>query len=56
VNPDCYYGDHEWRRGVCIGCGKRFRCACGQFQDADSLEDHAESCPWVKANLVEDKR
>jgi hypothetical protein len=54
MNPDCYFGDHEWRGGVCVGCGERFRCECGQFLYADDarLTAHAEVCPVIRKLLA----
>ena len=56
MNPDCYFGDHDWAgSGVCGGCGERLRCACGRFMRADALDAHADECPWVLAHLEADE-
>ena len=48
LNPDCHFGDHTWRGGgVCVFCGTRLRCFCGQFVREDSIEDHLDSCRWL---------
>jgi hypothetical protein len=46
-NPDCYFGDHSWRGGICSGCGERLRCYCGAFAyDSDAWwERHVKRCP-----------
>jgi hypothetical protein len=45
--PDCQYGDHTWRGGsVCVRCGERLRCYCGQFVREDELDVHLETCRW----------
>lgn len=53
MNPECYYGDHQWRGGgACICCGKKLRCYCGRFVTEDGLNKHLEeSCPkkWPEA-------
>lgn len=55
INPDCHYGDHEWRGGgVCVSCGERLRCNCGRFIRSADLDAHVVDCPWVVANLEPD--
>jgi hypothetical protein len=57
MNPNCYYGDHDWcGGGICLSCGKRLRCGCGQFIRADDGEKHIETCPQVLAFLVDERR
>jgi hypothetical protein len=57
MNPNCYYGDHDWLGGgVCLACGKRLRCGCGQFVTEDGLEKHIEVCPQTLAFLRDERR
>lgn len=51
TNPDCYFGDHEWRGGGCIGCGVRFRCVCGVYLKVENLDKHTDSCRWLQSKL-----
>ena len=45
MNPDCYYGDHEWRgTSACVHCGERLRCGCGCYVREDNLDAHLETC------------
>lgn len=46
IDPDCYYGDHEWRGGgACVRCGVQLRCYCGQFVTESGIDKHLrESC------------
>ena len=54
-NPDCYFGDHDWRGGACVACGKRLRCSCGQFLSVDNIDAHTLRCPWIQAHVIEGK-
>jgi hypothetical protein len=50
IDPSCQYGDHTWRGGsICVLCGKRLHCACGQFIREDSIERHLKVCPSEEA-------
>lgn len=46
MNPNCYYGDHDWQGGSrCVNCDERLRCVCGRFLRADSAYAHLDVCP-----------
>lgn len=48
IDPDCHNNDHTWcGGGICVRCGKRLRCLCGQFIREDGVEDHLDSCRWL---------
>lgn len=45
----CQMEGHEWRNGgICIYCGERLRCLCGQFVRSDQLDQHVKNCPTIE--------
>lgn len=44
MNPDCYFGDHNWRGTGACGCGARLRCACGAFITESGVPAHLVHC------------
>lgn len=55
ISADCHYGDHFWLGGgVCVRCGKRLRCGCGQFVTEAGIEAHLERCPVTERLMQED--
>jgi hypothetical protein len=58
INPNCHFGDHDWRgSGVCVHCGKRLRCYCGQFVTEDGIDKHIrDSCPIAFAEMADERR
>lgn len=56
MNPDCYNGDHTWRgTSLCVYCGIRLRCECGQFVREDGFDAHYKRCPWMRAILAKER-
>ena len=39
----CNYRDG----GVCVNCGDRLRCVCGQFISVRNMDDHFDICRSV---------
>ena len=57
---DCYItNDHDWKGGgICVHCGTRLTCMCGQFIRADKMDAHlypdTGDCPFIASLNIGD--